>query len=50
MVAADIPAYIAISLAEEYQKSGEKGVLQSPLFKSLTSLQQKRVKTACGIQ
>ncbi|MEW6525126.1 MAG: hypothetical protein AB1444_00495 [Spirochaetota bacterium] len=50
MVAADIPAYIAISLAEEYQKSGEKGVLQSPLFKSLSSLQQKRVKTACGMQ
>ncbi|HOJ29091.1 MAG TPA: hypothetical protein PL059_08440 [Spirochaetota bacterium] len=50
MVAAEIPAYIAISLAEEYQKSGEKGVLHSPLFKNLTPSQQKSVKTTCGIQ
>jgi hypothetical protein len=50
MVAAEIPAYIAISLAEEYQKNGEKGVLQSTLFKSLSSYQQKVVKTACGMQ
>lgn len=50
MVAAEIPAYVAISLAEEYQKTGEKGVLQSPLFKSLSSYQQKVVKTACGMQ
>jgi hypothetical protein len=49
MVAAEIHAFIAISLAEEYQKYGEKGVLQSPLFKSLSSFQKKRVKTACGI-
>ncbi|MEJ5361081.1 MAG: hypothetical protein WBK20_10465 [Spirochaetota bacterium] len=50
MVAAEIPAYIAISLAEEYQKYGEKGVLQSPLFKGLTPSQQKRVRIACGLQ
>jgi len=50
MVAAEIPAYIAISLAEEYQKHGEKGILQSHLFKSLSSYQQKVVKTACGMQ
>ncbi|MGQ9842612.1 MAG: ComEA family DNA-binding protein [Spirochaetota bacterium] len=50
MVAAEIPAYIAISLAEEYQKNGEKGILQSHLFKSLSSYQQKVVKTACGMQ
>ncbi len=50
MIDAEIPAYIAISLAEEYQKSGKKGILQSPLFKSLPSSQQKRVKTACKIQ
>lgn len=50
MIAAEIPAYIAISLAEEYQKNGEKGILQSHLFKSLSSHQQKVVKTACGMQ
>ncbi len=50
MIAAEIPAYTALSLAEEYQKSGAKGVLQSPVFKSLPIHQQKVVKTACGIQ
>jgi len=50
MIAADIPSDIAISLAEEYQKAGIQGILQSPLYKSLDTYQQKMVRAACGIQ
>lgn len=50
MVTAEIPAYIALSLAEEFQKNGQKGLLQSSIFKSLTEQQQKAVKKACGMQ
>ncbi len=50
MVTAGIPAYIALSLSEEFQNNGQKGLLQSPLFKSLTTQQQKVVKSLCGIQ
>jgi hypothetical protein len=50
MLAADIPSDIAIVLAEEYQKAGIQGILQSPLYKSLDTYQQKMVRAACGIQ
>lgn len=50
MIAAEIPAYIALSLSEEYQKNGIQGLLQSPLYKNLNANQQNAIKTACGIQ
>ncbi|MCX8123831.1 MAG: helix-hairpin-helix domain-containing protein [Spirochaetes bacterium] len=50
MITAEIPAYIALSLAEEYQKNGEDSLLRSPLFKSLPLHQQSVVKRVCGVQ